>query len=200
MAISFGPRLRDLRQRAASTSSAVESGPPDTARIRAECDDAKPKSNSASAAKTAPVSAVDTLLFPLDALPDACGRARIFAADLGERRARHFLLLHGIERLRKPQQRVGRLGVSRVLGREFEEGLRRGIILLALEQALAQPELSFRCAAVARILAEEAAEGLLGQRVVLAHHVTVAEIVSVLRRVGRRRNRRGHGARAAGIA
>ena len=34
-AMSFGPRRSVLRQRAASTISAVESGPPETARISA---------------------------------------------------------------------------------------------------------------------------------------------------------------------
>ncbi len=64
-----GPFLSAARQRAASISIAVESGPPDTARINAEVWTNGRNSASACAAETGwAASAADTLLFPLDAL------------------------------------------------------------------------------------------------------------------------------------
>ena len=133
---------------------------------------------------------------PCFTVADAFG---ILASHLGERGAGHFLLLHGGERLREPQQRLRRLGVARVLGGEIEEGLRRGIVALALEQALAEPEFRLGGAAVGRIFLQERLEGVFRQRVVLAQHIAVAEVVGVLRRIGRWRDR-GHRAGGAEIA
>src|SRR5690349_19956163 len=96
---------------------------------------------TSAALSAAPPSAVATLLLALDTLLHGGGRFRILAAHLGERGAGHFLLLHRRERLRKPQQRLGRLGMAGVLGGQIEERLGRGIIALALEQAFAEPEL-----------------------------------------------------------
>src|SRR6202012_2541679 len=95
-----------------------------------------------------PRSAMATLLLALDALLHRSRRLRIFAADFGERSAGHFLLLHGRGRLREPKQRLRRLRMAGMLGRQIEERLRRSVILLALEQALAQPELRVGGAAI----------------------------------------------------
>src|SRR6266404_5892837 len=108
--MSAGPRLRPARQRAASTSSAVESGPPETARTRTGAVLRPANSVFASATETGAASAADTLLFPINALLHAHRRARIFARDLGERRAGRFLLAQGRERLAEAEQRIGRLG------------------------------------------------------------------------------------------
>src|SRR6202011_905431 len=107
------------RQRAASTIKAVESGPPETARISAGADLRSANRVFASAAETgAARSAADTLLFPIDALLHAQRRARIFAQHLAERRAGGLLLAQHRERLAEPQQRVGRLGGGFVPGRD----------------------------------------------------------------------------------
>src|SRR5207302_9422535 len=73
-AMSFGGVWHAVRQRAAKTISAVESGPPETARTSIGRLSRALKSLFASAAETGAVSetgaasAADTLLFPLDAL------------------------------------------------------------------------------------------------------------------------------------
>src|SRR5882672_8119978 len=139
-AISFGPLLRALRQRVASISSAVESGPPDTARTSAETWTREPNNVLASAAETgAASSAADTLLFSLDTLLHARRRAREFAHDLAERRTGRLLLAELRERLPKSKQGIGRLGGGLVFGRDVEEGFCRIAELLALEQAFAPP-------------------------------------------------------------
>src|SRR4029079_4034786 len=198
--MSSGPRFSDLRQRAASRRSAVESGPPEMARMRAGWPARPANSDRISAAlSAAPPSAADTLLLALDALLHGGGGFRILAAHLGERRTGHFLLLHGRERLRKPQQRLRRLGVAAVLGGKVEEGLRRGVIALALKQTLAQPELCIGGAAVGRIFLQEGLEGVFRQRVILPEHIAVAKVIGVLRRIRGRRHR-GHRAGGAEIA
>src|SRR5262245_8187520 len=108
-AINSGPRLSAARQRAASTMRAVESGPPETARMMAGADDRSANRALASATEIGAASAADTLLFPVDALLHVDRRARIFAQNLGERRAGRFLLAHRRQRLPEPQQRIGRL-------------------------------------------------------------------------------------------
>src|SRR5262245_20686819 len=97
MAISLGPRLRRLRQRAASTSSATESGPPETARATAGSAARSANRRSASASLIGR-SAADTLLFPLDGLLHGVRRARILAGDLAEGGAGQFSFLEGSQR------------------------------------------------------------------------------------------------------
>src|SRR3954462_5346838 len=63
-----GPLFSAARQRAARTSSAVESGPPETARTRAGAWTRSANSDFASAAETGAASAADTLLVPVAAL------------------------------------------------------------------------------------------------------------------------------------
>src|ERR1700674_4365580 len=106
----MGSRCR-LRQRAASTRRAVESGPPETASISAGWSAKSAKIRSASASVTAP-SAADTLLLPVDRLFYVGRCAGVFAVDLAEGRAGEFLLVEGRERLAEPQQRVGGLGAG----------------------------------------------------------------------------------------
>src|SRR5262249_43391132 len=198
--MSAGPCLSAARQRAASTRSAVESGPPDTAMTRAAADRRAANRPLASAAETGSASsAADTLLFPVDALLHADRRARIFAQDLAERRAGGLFCAHGGERLAKPKQRVGRPRGGLVLGRHIEKGFGGVAVALPLEQALAQPILRIGREPIARIPAEEASETLLGQRVVLAQDVAVGKVVSVLGAVGGRQ-RRDLAARPARIA
>src|SRR5215467_810219 len=129
--MSAGPFLSAARQRAASTSSAVESGPPETARTRAGAERKSSNSVLASAAETgAASSAADTFLFPVDALLHADRCARIFARDFTERGAGGLLLAHGGKRLTKAEQRVGRARRGLVLGRDIEERLRRIAVAL----------------------------------------------------------------------
>src|SRR4051812_6762591 len=97
-AMSAGPCRRAARQSAASTMSAVESGPPETARMSAGATPSPSNKILASAAETGAAaqdgaaSAAHTLLFPLDALLHDERRARILASDSGERGAGRFLL------------------------------------------------------------------------------------------------------------
>src|SRR5262249_58283364 len=103
-----GPCLRAARQRAASTRSAVESGPPDTAITRAAAERRSSNRVLASAAETGSASSTaDTLLFPVDALLHADRPPRIIAPNLAERCTGGLLLAHGGERLAQPEQRVG---------------------------------------------------------------------------------------------
>src|SRR5690348_5108403 len=116
--MSAGPFLSAARQRAANTISAVESGPPETARTRAAAERRSSNSVLASAAETGVASsAVDTLLFTVDALLHADRCPWIFARDLGKRGAGRLLLTHRGERLPKPKQRVGRTRRGLVFGR-----------------------------------------------------------------------------------
>src|SRR5262245_63790642 len=188
--MSVGPCLSAARQRAASTSSAVESGPPDTAITRAPAERRSSNRVLASAAETGSASsAADTLLFPVDALLHADRRARIFAQDLAERCTGGLLLAHGGERLAEPEQRVGRLCGGVVPGRHVEKGFGGIAVALPLEQALAQPILRIGREPVARIAAKETSETLFGERVVLAQDVAVGEVVGVLWAVGGRQRR-----------
>src|SRR5207245_15111 len=122
-AMSFGPRLSAPRQRAINSNSAVESGPPETARTRPETQASGANNAFASAAESgAASSAADTLLFSLDPL------------------------------------------------------LHRG-----------------RCAWK---FAQEAMEGVFSERVVLAKHIAISEIVFVARGLrGRERGERAAGSR-----
>src|SRR5262245_7676721 len=195
--MSFGPRLNALRQRAISVNSAVESGPPETARTRAETRARGANNAFASAAETgAASSAADTLLFSLDPLPH-CGRcARKFAQDFSERRAGRLLLAERGKRLSEAQQRIGRLGGGVVFGRDIEEGFRRVAEATALEHAFAEPIGGVAGEPIIGIFAQEAVEGIFSERVVLAQHIAVGEIVFVARGLrGRERGERAAGSR-----
>src|SRR6266545_1876486 len=119
-AISCGPCLACARQRAASHRSAVESGPPDTARMRTGASERSANSAAASETETGASEAAETLLFPLGRLLHVRRRARIFAGNLAEGRARCLLLIERRERLAEPQQRVRRLASGLELGRHGE--------------------------------------------------------------------------------
>src|SRR5581483_2981962 len=93
MATSFGPLLSALRQRAASHSSAVESGPPETASTSTGNCSRPEKSCLASDCETDDASAVATLLFLGDVALHLRRGLRIFASDLGERGAGRLLLM-----------------------------------------------------------------------------------------------------------
>src|SRR5271170_8221880 len=121
-AMSFGPRLSRFVQRAASSKSAVESGPPETARIRPRKPSRPKKSAFASSSPTA-FSAVGTLLFPVHALFYGGRGARIFAQHLAERGAGRFLLAERRKRLTEPQQRVRRARGRLIFGGDREERL-----------------------------------------------------------------------------
>src|SRR5262249_38695248 len=166
-AMSFGPRLSALRQRAISISSAVESGPPETARTRAETRASGVNSAFASAAETG--AAADPLLFSLDPLPHRGRRARKFAQDFSERRAGRLLLAERGKRLSEAQKRIGRLGGGLVLGRDVEEGFRRVAEAVALEHTFAEPIGGVAGEPIIGIFAQEAVEAVFGERVVLAH-------------------------------
>src|ERR1700722_18392774 len=120
-ATSFGARLSAFAQRAASSSSAVESGPPETARTSPGKPSRPWNSAFASASRTA-CSTMDTLLFPVHVLLHARRGARIFAQHLAQRGAGGFLSAKGGERLAEPQQRVGRPRGGFVFCRHREEG------------------------------------------------------------------------------
>src|SRR5262245_34592645 len=188
--MSLGPRLRARRQRAANTSSAVESAPPEMASTSVEASANGSNSAFASAAETAS-SAAGTLLFSLDPLLHARRGARKFAQHLAERRAGCLLLAEHGERLSEAEQRIGRLGVRFVFGRNVEEGFRRVAVALTLELALAEPEGGITGEPIVGISAQEVAEAVLGEGIVLAQHVAVGEVVFVARRL-RRRQRGGH--------
>src|SRR5262249_42702126 len=194
-ATSFGPRFRPRRQRAANSSSAVESGPPETARMRAEVRASGPNSVFASAAETA-ASAADTLLFSLDPLFHARRCAREFALHLAERRAGRLFLAQQGERLPEAKQRIRRLGAGFEFGRDVEESFRGIAEALALEQTLAHPIGGVAGQPIVGIFGEEAAEAVFGERVVAAQNVAVGEFEFVARAL-RRRQRRG--GRRAGI-
>src|SRR5664279_781729 len=103
-AISFGPRLRASRQRAASTIRAVESGPPDTASTSAGNRSRSEKNDLASVAEIGVdccALAVRTLLFLLDAALHARRGARKLAADFRQRGAGSLLLIERGQRLAK---------------------------------------------------------------------------------------------------
>src|ERR1700733_7467881 len=150
MATSFGARLTRFAQRAARTSRAVESGPPETARMRPRKPSRPENSAFASSSRTT-CSAVDTLLFPVHGLFHARRSFRIFAQNFAERGASGFFFAQSRKRLAEPQERVRRACGSLVFRGDGEEGLSGIMILLALIQAFAEPILRFRNHAVARI-------------------------------------------------
>src|SRR5262245_51046027 len=189
MANNLGPRLRARRQRTANTSSAVESAPPETASTSVEASANGSNSAFASAAETAS-SAAGTLLFSLDPLLHVRRSARKFAQHLAERRAGSLFLAEHGERLSEAGQRIGRLGVRFVFGRDVEQGFRRIAVALALKLALAEPESGIAGEPIVGIFAQEVAEAVLVEGIVLAQHVTVGEVVFVARRL-RRRQRGG---------
>src|SRR5580700_10946280 len=197
-ATSFGARLSRFAQRAASTKSAVESGPPDTASTRPGKSSRPRNSAFASPSPTLP-SAVGTLLFPVDALLHAHRGARIFAQHLAQRGAGGFLFAERRKRHAEPQQRLGRPRGGVIFCRHGEEGFRGIAIALALEQCFAHPELRLGRQAIARILAQERSELIRGGTIVLVLKVAVSEIEFVLGRITRRQ-RRLHSAGAARIA
>src|SRR5438270_2645914 len=181
--MSLGPCLRRPRQRAASHSSAVESDPPETARIRTGVSERSANSAAASESETGASEAADTLLFPLRRLLHVRGRLRILAGNLSQRRARRLLLVERCERLAEPQQRVRRLAGALELARHGEERLGSLAIALALEQAFAEPIVRVSDQTIAGMLLEERAQAFLGERIVLAQHIAVREIVFVARGV-----------------
>src|SRR5262245_50818354 len=196
-AMSFGPCLNALRQRAISINSAVESGPPETARTRAETRASGANNAFASAAETgAASSAADTLLFSLDPLLHRGRCARKFAQDFSERRAGRLLLPERGKRLSEAQKRIGCLGGGLVFGRDLEKGFRRVAEALALEHAFAEPVGGVADEPIIRIFAQEAMEGVFSERVVLAQHIAISEIVFVARGLrGRERSERAAGSR-----
>src|SRR5579871_4948096 len=138
------------RQRAMRWSSAVESGPPETATTRAGSAARSANRTSASASLTAP-STPRTLQFPLDSLFDARLCARIFPAHVGEGHAGKFLLVQRRQRLAEPQQRVRGFGAVFIPFRQLHEGVGGVLIALALKQALTEIELGLRRQPVGRI-------------------------------------------------
>src|SRR5580700_9593072 len=195
--MSFGARLSRFAQRAASTRSAVESGPPDTASTSpGKC--SRPRNSAFASPSATAASAVGTLLFPVDALLHAHRGARIFAQHLAQRGAGRFLFAERRKRHAEAQQRIGRPRGGVILGRHREEGFRRIAIALALKQCFAHPELRLGRQAIARILAQERSELVRGGTVVLVLQIAVSEIEFVLGRIARRQ-RRLHGAGAARI-
>src|SRR5579871_2235562 len=195
-AVSRGGRLRcflsALTQRAASTKSAVESEPPETARRSAGTRSRPLNSALASSSRTAS-SAMATLLFPLHGLLHACRRVRIFAQHFAERGAGRFLFAQGRQRLPEPQQRLRRARTGFIFGGHGKKGFGGVPILLPLEQALAQPVESFRRQAVAGEFVQEQPERVGGERIVLVQHVAVSEVVGVLGGVARRQRGRQRG-------
>src|SRR6266487_2189197 len=162
--MSFGPRFSARRQRAMSSSSAVESGPPETARTRAGAWTSGANSAFASAAETgAASSAADTLLFSLDPLLHRRRRAWELAQHFAERCAGRFLLAERGERLPKAQKRIGSFGDGFIFGRDGEEGFRGVAVALALEHAFAQPIGGIPDEPIVGIFAQEAAEGVFGE-------------------------------------
>src|ERR1700719_2368859 len=176
-AMSFGARLSRFAQRAASTSSAVESGPPDTASTRPGKSSRPRNSAFASPSPTLP-SAVGTLLFPVDALLHAHRGARIFAQHLAQRSTGGFFFAERRKRHAEPQQRIGRPRGGVVLRRHGEEGFRG--IALALKQGFAHPELRLGRQAIGRILAQEGRELVRRGTIVLVLQIAISEIEFVL--------------------
>src|SRR5262249_34084689 len=182
-----------------SSSSAVESGPPETARTRAGKRRSEANSAFASAAETgAAASAVDTLLFSLDPLLHSRRCAGEFTQDFAERCAGRLLLAESGERLSQAQKRIGRLGGGFMLRRNIEEGFRGIAKALPLEHAFAQPVGRIADEPIIGISAQEGAEGVFGKGIVLAQHIAIGEVVYVAR--GLRRWKRRKRAAGSGIA
>src|SRR5580698_9652917 len=196
-AMSFGARLSRFAQRAASTSSAVESGPPDTASTRPG-KSSRPRNSAFASPSATAASAVGTLLFPIDALLHAQRGARIFAQHLAQRSTGCFLFAERRKRHAEPQQRIGRPRGGVILCRHRKEGFRRIAIALGLEQGFAHPELRLGRQAIARILTQERSKLVGGGTIILVLQIAVSEIEFVLGRIARRQSRL-HGAGAARI-
>src|SRR5689334_1792797 len=130
--MSFGARLSRFAQRAASTSSAVESGPPETARMRPD-EFSRPENNAFASSSRTASSAVRALLFTVDALLHAQRSARIFPQYLAERGAGRFFFAQSRKRLPQPQQRVRRARGVLIFGGNVEKRFRGIPILLVLE-------------------------------------------------------------------
>src|SRR5947207_2677928 len=138
--MSAGPFLRPARQRAASESSAVESGPPETAsRMRRKSEKSEKSAESSRSAIAAPLSAADTLLFRLNRCLHLRRGLRIFLQHGAERGAGRVLLAECRQRLAEPHQRFGCLRALRIFIIDVKKGFGRVVILLALELALAEP-------------------------------------------------------------
>ena len=159
---SFGARLRRflvLAQRAASTSSAVESEPPETAR-RSPRRFSRPLNSALASSSLTAWSAMATLLFSVHGSASrSTRRADICAAP---RRAKRRPLP-----FRPTPRATGRAATappapapSSRIWSNGEERFGGVAILLLLEQTFAQPVLRLRRQAIARILAQEAAERL----------------------------------------
>src|SRR6202046_3667746 len=187
IAMSFGARLSRFAQRAARTNSAVESGPPETARINPRAFSRPLNTTFASSSRTA-CSAVGTLLFPVHVLLHRRRSLRIFAQDFAERRAGSFLFTERRERLTEPHQRLRRARGGFVFGRDRQEGFSGFTIMLILKQRFAEPILRLGGQAVARIFLQKIAQRLFGRGVVLVQHIAIDEIEFVFGRVaGRQR-------------
>src|SRR5262249_6095686 len=165
------------------------SGPPDTASTSDETCFQSANRRFASAPESTASSAVDALLLTVDALLHCGRRLRILARHLAVGRASRLLFLQRRQRWPEPQQRVRRLGGAIELGRDGEEGLRGVTVALPLVQAFAEPVVRLGRQSVARVFLQEGAQRLIGQRVVLALDIAVAEIELVARRIARRQGR-----------
>src|SRR5215471_9670221 len=150
-ATSFGGCLSRFAQRAASTSSAVESAPPETARMRPR-EFSNPKNNAPASSSRRAGSAVRALLLTVDALLHVERSARIFPQHLAERGASGFFFAQCSERLAQPQQRVRRLRRVLVFGRKSEKWFCGVAILLVREETFAEPVLWLGSKPIARIL------------------------------------------------
>src|SRR6516164_10015653 len=128
-ATSFGGCLSCFAQRAASTSNAVESAPPETARMRPR-EFSSPKNNAPASSSRRAWSAVRALLLTVDALLHVERSARIFPQHLAERGASRFFFAQGRKRLPKPQQRVRSARGILVFGGNGEKRFRGVAILL----------------------------------------------------------------------
>src|SRR5579859_1768192 len=111
-------------QRAASSNSAVESGPPETATTKPG-KSSRPRNSASNSWSPTAASAVGTLLFPLHVLLHGKRRARIFAHHFAERSTGGFLLAERRQRLAEPQQRIRCARGGLVFGRDGEERLGR---------------------------------------------------------------------------
>ncbi len=180
-ASSRGPVLRAWRQRAASSSSAVESGPPETARTRAEGigERIKQRLRLGGGDRRRIVSS---------------GHASVLARHPASRRP-----MHG-ETLRRtspsdaqaasfspsaasdcPSRRSasGALRGSLVFGRDREEGFRRVAVALTLEQAFTEPVGGVAGERSPGYLLRKLRKPSSGEGVVLAQHVSHRRVVFV---------------------
>src|SRR5215471_16251046 len=183
--MSFGLILSESRQRAASSISAVESGPPDTARAMtgSACRSAKsvlasdgaiasdlwsdmivtesrfpPPDQVRSPGYRDHILAVCAFLLLLDAALHVGRGPGILAPDFGKRGAGRFFLVHGGKRLTEAQQRIRRLRRAFELGRNSKERFRGVAVALLLKQTFAEPILRLGYEAFVRIFLQVIAE------------------------------------------